>query len=430
MKTIYGDLHGNDLKAQEKLLAEIAPGQGSWEEYQAGEVYMEEGGFKTTGEMNGYTATQSNDIPKVMKKDVAVEQDPHHQGYKIHVCAHPLQAAAVAQAVLPVLRNDNVCRHKVHPVMDYARDISDEALWKAEDIKDLKSQQGKFITAYARDEEHLIKLATDIQRALLEAGITKEQHGCDPAPGDKVLSNCDDMMSVRYGVQSGGSSWQVQALNEENKPERMLGSKAVLLNGTWIQDLRDRPCPDRMRLNFNNTLDEVNQALATNKQAVQRELQERSGPNIISSSADQQPVRAVDPRRGGRIIHPADLGAKVVEPVPREFNPRRGGKVFDQASLNASLAVETQRNRQAEAVEHISRWQRDPAPPQPSVPSPVADPTHEVVHVKDQLNANAEVDPKVLQQREEKRRSLGLSSSTVAANHEQKQDHGQSQGFS
>lgn len=258
MKTIYGDVDEGKLIEQQKLLDQLAPEkepitQEAWDEHRVGNAYFAIAGntFITSGPNDDYTPT---DYVGKSSGRRGMDPDPHRQGYKLHVSAHPHHVGAVTAAVLPALQGDPAVWHKLSRLDAYC--------------KDKEEQRGKFITIYTKDPQHLQEVALKVQKALHDAGIDPHTQGGGLCAGD-LKTGPSDLLCVRYGAFGGTNSDKVYV-------DRMSH-----------EDKREIPCPRAYQERFDQETGPLVEAL--NHQWQQLE-QQKMGVTTTTTS-EQLPKR-------------------------------------------------------------------------------------------------------------------------------------------
>ena len=309
-ETIYGPVDDDTLEQQESLLSDIRP-RGTVMDYAQnvrGEVYVKNDQFFVSGDGETMPLTVGNGSQSMKGQ---------RQGYKIHVSAHPSQAGAVAQAVLPLFRqtsnDDNPLGGVYHKVSDLKPYTLDEN----------EIQRGKFITIYAKDEEQLKLIAAAVEKSLTESGITSQQHGGGLGPGDVKLGT-SDLMSMRFGQFSGANKDQ------------------VYVNGKFIKDRREVPCPEEMQEEFQRVLHETNEFMLKAKIELEQPTLEQDESKTNVQSLDEVPEERkpkVSDTLGGefkrRKDHDKRIGVKF-DPQSVKDVLRKGQDPDDPGSLGGS----------------------------------------------------------------------------------------------
>jgi hypothetical protein len=263
-KTIYGEIDTQEVITQHLSVEKFCPRVGGdFESMKTGQKFMQSGTFLVSGD--------ETRVPEITPEGETSPKDllGHSQGYKLHVSAHPCQTFAVAKAVLPIFRqNENgdnpLCGvfHKVAVVKDYTMD------------KDV-DKRGKFITVYAKDEKELKQIAAQIEKALLENGISGQSHGGGLSKGEEQLGT-SDMVSMRWGQFSGP------------KQEK------VYLNGKFEYDDRSVPCPPSKKEEFYRVVEETNEQMQQARLNVKQPQQSHSNTTVrIENNNIAPPLKLV-----------------------------------------------------------------------------------------------------------------------------------------
>lgn len=269
--TIYGEVDEDRVAQQEKELLEYCPRfafagsdlreiEEMTKQSQLGNAYMKNDSFFVGGDGTLIPLTEGR-----------IAMGGQRQGYKIHVSAHPEHAATVAKAVLPLFREGGSLGgtyHKFQDLQSYTYgDIHNETV---------QMQRGKFITIYAKDEETLKDIASQVQNALTTSGITPEQGG-GVSPGDAQLGT-SGLMSMRYGQFMGSKKEQ------------------VYVNGRFIKDDRTRCCPEPLEGEFARVLEQTESHMESHKVGLHVPLVGPSNSNsTTTTSVDESSKKLSSP---------------------------------------------------------------------------------------------------------------------------------------